>query len=155
MEYMLQDYRSPQPKAYRNINIVYSDAQAIIVAGTDTIGAALAYAFYYLARDKQLRDRLREEMRPLFGRTVPGQFAEKDLRNAAYLDAIINEALRLHNPTCNSGPRLVPPEGIVVDGHHIPGGTLVVVPTSSVQRSESGRAQRHRCCARYCHADCD
>lgn len=138
MKYFLQDYNSKEPKAMHHIDIMYSDAQAVMTGGTDTIAAALSFAFYYMARDPTVRDKLRSELQPLFGRTVSGEFTNLDLgeAEAPYLNAVISETMRLDNPTCANGPRMTPPEGLEVDGVFIPGETLLFVPIHSMQTSE-------------------
>ncbi len=40
---------------------------------------------------------------------------------------VIKEALRLHPPICFPLERVVPPEGVSLCGHEIPGGTIVGV----------------------------
>lgn len=121
-----------------HIDAVYSDAQAIMTGGTDTIAAALAFAFYYMTRDPTIQDKIRSELEPLFGRTIPDEFTNLDLGEAAapYLNAVINETMRMDNPTCANGPRLTPPEGLEVDGVVIPGDILIYVPIHSMHRSE-------------------
>jgi tryprostatin B 6-hydroxylase len=138
MKYFLQDHHAKTPKAIHHHDIIYSDSQAIMVGGTDSIGAALAFIFYYIARDPTVRDKLRSELQTLYGRTMPGEFTNLDLGDAEaeYLNAVINESMRMDNPTCGNGPRLTPPEGLEVDGVFIPGDVLVYVPIHSMHRSE-------------------
>lgn len=135
---MLQDHHAKTPKAFPDHDIVYADAQAIMVAGTDTIGAALSFAFYHMAKDPSIQKKLYAELKPLYGRTVPGEFTNFDLgeADAEYLNALINETMRLDNPTCANGPRITPPEGLEVDGVFIPGDTLVYVPIHAMHRSK-------------------
>lgn len=138
MKYFLQDYNSKESKAMHHIDVIYSDAQAVMIGGTDTIASALSFAFYYMARDSTVRDKLRSELQPLFGRTVPGEFTNLDLgeAEAPYLNAVINETMRMDNPTCANGPRMTPPEGMEIDGVFIPGETLLYVPIHSMHTSE-------------------
>lgn len=138
MKYFLEDYHSKEPKTMHHIDDIYSDAQAVMTGGTDTIAAVLSFAFYYIARDPTVQDKLRSELQPLFGRTAPGEFTNHDLGEAAapYLNAVINETMRVDNPTCANGPRMMPPEGLEIDGVLIPGETLVYVPINSMHRSE-------------------
>ncbi|EHK47065.1 hypothetical protein TRIATDRAFT_194962 [Trichoderma atroviride IMI 206040] len=137
MKYFLQDYNSKEPKAMHHMDVIYSDAQAVMTGGTDTIAAVLSFAFYYMARDSTVRDKLRSELEPLFGRTVSGEFTNLDLgeAEAPYLNAVINETMRVDNPTCANGPRMTPPEGLEIDGVFIPGETLLFVPIYSMHTS--------------------
>lgn len=74
---------------------------------------------------------------------VDGLFPEGDkafdyekVKNIPYLDAIINETLRL-KPVIPSGqPRLTPPGGLQVDEVWIPGDTIVAIPQWTIFRDE-------------------
>lgn len=150
MKYFLEDYRSPNPKSFSNRNILYADSSATMIGGTDTIACVLSYAFYYLARDASLRGRLREEIAPLFGASVLGEFASADLGRAELLGAVIDETMRMHNPTCNNGARTVPPDGITVDGTFIPGKVTVFTGIHAFHRSEPNQSPLHSQTPRYC-----
>lgn len=102
-----------------------SDSQIVIIGGTDTIAAALSHAFYYLARDALLQQRVYDEISAVYGKMIPGEFAHDDMRDLPVLNSVIDETLRMHTPTLNNGVRNVPPEGISIEGHYIPGGISV------------------------------
>ncbi len=53
-----------------------------------------------------------------------------------YLDAVINEALRLHSTSGIGLPRLVPEGGLVVCGRTFPEGTVLSVPTYTIHRDK-------------------
>ena len=103
----------------------------------DTIAAVLSYAFYHLSAHQSYQTQLYNALTPIFGRTIPGEFSNRDLSGVALLDAILNETMRLDNPVCNNAARMTPPEGIVVDGIWIPGGVSVRVPGYALHRSKS------------------
>ena len=42
-----------------------------------------------------------------------------------YLNACIQEAFRLHPAVSFSAERVIPPSGAMIDGHFVPGGTVV------------------------------
>ena len=52
-----------------------------------------------------------------------------------YLDAVVNEALRLGSPFPGL-PRVVPAEGAVLDNVFVPGGTVVGVPAYAQEIAE-------------------
>ncbi|KAJ0382269.1 hypothetical protein COL922a_012916 [Colletotrichum nupharicola] len=61
-----------------------------------------------------------------------------------YLDAFINETLRMHPPAATNGPQVVPPEGVTLaDGTYITGGVTVFTPLHVYQRSSKYWKQPH------------
>lgn len=135
MKYFLEDFRSAKPRAFKSRNIVYTDAQTIMIGGTDTLAALLSHCFYYLAQDQSLRQRLREELASIFSTTLRGEFAHNDLSTLPLLNSVISETLRMHSPACNNPPRRTT-QDTVINGVMIPRDTTVYVGIHSIQRSE-------------------
>lgn len=97
-------------------------------AGTETVSAVLASTTYFLLRDKALLTQVTAEVRAAF----PNAAA---ITNAAteeleLLHRVCLEGLRLPTGAPPSLPRLVPQGGDTVDGHLLPGGTLVAIAPS-------------------------
>jgi cytochrome P450 len=115
--------------------MLYADARLIIVAGSDTTAATFTYLFYYLAKDPKLVEKLRKELKPL----ITGDWSDKDINQANYLNGCINEALRMHPPVPSGVQRLMPPQGMQVDGRHVPGGTIFYTPQYVMGRGILGR----------------
>jgi len=138
MSYLLEDFYSGKSKAYKHVCELHNDGATIMIAGAETLAGALAFLFRYVAADAHVRAKLRAELEPLHGRTMAGEFAGGDLEDGAapYLNAVIAETMRIQNPTTNTVLRRTPPEGIVVDGVHIPGGAEVFIPVWTMQRDE-------------------
>ncbi|KAJ5279194.1 hypothetical protein N7478_004566 [Penicillium angulare] len=108
---------------------LYEDGRLTIVAGSDTTGATLANAFYFLTTHPEVYQRLQKEVDQV-------KASGGDASQIPYLDAIITETLRL-KPVVPSGlKRLTPPEGLVVDEVWIPGRTIVITPQHVLQRDE-------------------
>ncbi|KIW10687.1 hypothetical protein PV08_11651 [Exophiala spinifera] len=120
-------------------NWLQADCRLIIVAGSDTTAATLTNAFYYMTKDPSHIKRLRDELDGL--RLEDGTFHFKDLQGAAYLNAIINETLRLQPPVPSGLYRKTPPEGISIDGIYIPGDINISVPLYTMGRSEAAFTQ--------------
>ena len=92
---------------------------------------------YYVARDPRIQDKLQAELdAALAGMDSPVAPFEivKDL---PYLDAVINEGLRLHSTIGAGLPREVPAGGANILGHHLKAGTIVSVPLYHLHRNES------------------
>ncbi len=94
------------------------------------MAAALSHIFFHLAWDPVLVKRLQTEFDAL-SNIEHGQLVAVDL-----LDAVINEAMRLHPPVPSGTQRVTPAEGMWIGQRFIPGDTIVQVPSYTVFRDE-------------------
>jgi cytochrome P450 len=94
----------------------------MLIAGSETIALALAWALYLLATHPEALARLRDEVNVTLG-TRPPRFT--DLSKLSYTDSVIRETLRLYPPTWLIGR--APIEDWSVAGYHIPCGTSVLL----------------------------
>ena len=78
----------------------------------------------------KLRKELDDE---LVGNTEPVTSFDQ-VRHLPYLNACINEALRLHSTSSLGLPRLVPEGGLEVCGRWYPEGTVLSVPSYTIHR---------------------
>lgn len=95
---------------------------------SDTSAVTMTWLFYYLTTHPEVKRQLVEEVKTAYGKTVPGEFTDADLSHLEYLNAVINETLRIKPVSGNNSPRLTPPEGIMVEGTWIPGHVQVFTP---------------------------
>jgi cytochrome P450 family 628 len=102
-------------------------------ASSDTTAAALSYLFLELATRPDVAKKLQKELDVLFHEN-PEPDANA-LSRLEYLQACINEGLRIM-PVVPSGPqRMTPPEGLhISDNLFVPGDTIVQVPTYTLHR---------------------
>lgn len=103
------------------------------MAGSDTTASTLTYAFYEFAQHPELIVKLRKELE------VEGMMKEEDVKIQAlcglpYLNAVINETLRLHPPVPGGLHRDTPAEGVVMNGQHLSGGVHILGPTHTIHR---------------------
>ncbi|KAJ5161559.1 hypothetical protein N7492_006951 [Penicillium capsulatum] len=108
----------------------------LMAAGSDTTSTAMAATFFYLAHCPDALVAATSEVR--------GSFAQKDdirlgstLNDCVFLQACINEAMRLTPSTPNILPRDVLAGGSVIDGEHIPAGMTVGSSLYANHRHES------------------
>lgn len=106
-----------------------ADAFLVIIAGSDTVNASLNYICYHLATDHRVLEQLRKE---LDATSCVEDFAV--LQNMPYLNAVIEENLRLHPLVPTGLARETPPDGIHIGGTQIPGGVTVIAPAWSISR---------------------
>ncbi|KAH9908161.1 benzoate 4-monooxygenase cytochrome P450 [Xylariomycetidae sp. FL2044] len=95
-----------------------------LMAGHDVLAVTLRAVLYYVARNPTVGEKLRDEL-AVFKGDHPVPYDE--LLKLPYLDAVIHEALRFHGNTGLVNERSVPRGGAVIDGFHIPEGTIVGV----------------------------
>jgi cytochrome P450 len=98
-------------------------ATSNITAGSDTTAILLRTIFYNLLKYPETMRALRRELesRADLDRLVTW----KQAITLPYLDAVIKEAGRIHPPFSLPYERVIPPEGAVVCGKWLPGGTVV------------------------------
>ncbi|KAL9068553.1 MAG: hypothetical protein Q9161_006098 [Pseudevernia consocians] len=98
---------------------INSNAQLLILAGSETTATLLSGATYYLLTNKAALDRVCDEVRSAFEHEDDITFTS--VNRLPYLNAVIEESLRLYPPVPISAPRRTLPEGNIIDGHFVPG----------------------------------
>lgn len=108
--------------------------QTILVAATDSVTVSLIWALSLLLNKPQVLKKAREELDLRVGKER--QVEEGDVKNLAYLNAILMETLRLYPAGPLSAPR-ESMEDCVVAGYHIPAGTRLLANLWKIQRDPS------------------
>ena len=150
-----------------DMTVLVSDAHLVIGAGrlvihtlnsttkkktltetcSETTFAALAMMTYLLARHPEHQQKLREEILPFMvtsGSSVT--FSSESLASLDHLNGIINETLRFYPALPTAAARKAPPEGAMIGGRYIPGGTEVWCPQYTLGRSKSSSSHRAQGC---------
>ncbi|KIA75979.1 cytochrome P450 [Aspergillus ustus] len=96
-------------------------ASTLIIAGGETVATTLAGATYHLLRTPSAYEELKREVRGRYKsyEEIDGQSALQ----LPYLQAVINEALRMHPSGAQGFSRLSP--GTTVSGYWVPKGTEI------------------------------
>ncbi|KAL8687368.1 MAG: hypothetical protein Q9218_006439 [Villophora microphyllina] len=119
------DFMTPFMKnnvAFKNMSReeILSTFNFIIVGGAETSATVLTGIFNHLSHNESVMRRLAQEIRSAFAK-------EEDItieacKGLPYLEAVLNEGLRMCNPIPSGLPRVVPPGGDTYCGVHLPGG---------------------------------
>ncbi|GJJ15360.1 hypothetical protein Clacol_009636 [Clathrus columnatus] len=121
------------------LQIIFREANLIIPAGYDSTATANCHAFFYLLSNPTCFKKLRDEVHLHFS-TVDEVYLNDDLvQNLPYLNAVINETLRLA-PSLASGTQRYLPKGsanggIKLGNTWIPEGTYIQIHTYSLHRN--------------------
>lgn len=113
-----------------------SEANLLIVAGSDTTATSLCSFFFYLTRNARSYEKVVREIRATF-ETPEEIVGGSKLMSCRYLRACIDESMRMTPVGPSELPREVRPGGLVVDGEYIPAGVVVgTVPWVTVRNEE-------------------
>jgi cytochrome P450 len=104
-------------------------AALVVMGGGHTISTLLANTVYFLLRRPETMERLVKEIRSSFNSADEINHITASTR-LPYLLAIFEEVLRIFPPLGFGIPRVVPQEGLEVDGCFIPSGVRKIAPTS-------------------------
>ncbi|KJK75260.1 hypothetical protein H634G_09278 [Metarhizium anisopliae BRIP 53293] len=110
------------PLKERSYNRLRDETFAIIAAGTETTARVLTVAAYHLARDDDLRDTLRAEVKRVMP-TLDARPTWPELEKLPYLSGVVDESLRLSYGLTGRLPRVAPTEALKYKDYVIPSGT--------------------------------
>ncbi|KAJ0980240.1 hypothetical protein J5N97_008495 [Dioscorea zingiberensis] len=127
---VLLSLQDSEPEIYSD-EVIRGVMSTLVFAGTDTSVVTIEWAMSLLLNNREAMDKATAELdlHVGHGRVVE----EEDLHKLSYLQCIINETLRLYPP----GPLLLPHESsqdCVIDGFHVPRGTMLLVNVWDIQR---------------------
>ena len=111
--------------------VIEAQASVVILAGSETSSVALTGAVYHVLRNLHVYERLCKEIRGAFT-TVEDIALQNVLSKLPYLDAVVQETLRIHTPLPNGFTRVVPDaKGAMTSGYWVPqGATFFRCPSS-------------------------
>lgn len=104
---------------------IIANSGLFIVAGSETTATTLSGLIARLIWNPECYEKLTKEIRSAFA--TEEEITFKAITKLTYLNACIEETLRVHPPVPAGPPRSVPPGGDTVDGIWIPGGATVSV----------------------------
>jgi cytochrome P450 len=116
---------------------------ANMFAGSDTTAITLRAIFYFLLRNPDKLHKLLDELHreesvghlSSSSSNCPSVLVKwREVQDLPYLSAVIKESLRCHPAAGLPLERVVPPRGIHVCGHYLPGGTIVGCSAWTVHR---------------------
>lgn len=113
-----------------------AEALTQLIAGSDTTSNSSCAITYYLAKYPDAQRKLQQELDEALGSDDEPVSTFDQVKRLPYLQAVIDEALRIHSTSGIGLPRLVPKGGMTVCGRFFPEGTVLSVPTYTIHRDE-------------------
>ncbi|KAI1358949.1 cytochrome P450 [Xylaria arbuscula] len=114
---------------------IRSNAETLIIAGSETLATALTGTTYLLTANPRALHKLADEIRSSF--ISEDEIDMLSTGKLTYLQAVIEESLRVYPPTPNGFPREAPAEGTIILGQHVPAKTVLACQHYSAYHSES------------------
>ena len=140
--YHIQNYKGPAPTSKE----IAPRFNVIMMAGAVTTATFLSGAVYYLCHNHQALQKLQDEMRNTFS-TIES-INSKDLLKCTYLNAVVEEGLRIYPPAGAAHlSRIVPKGGCEISGRFIPGG--VRLPSLRLLLSLSLHSHKQSVCLHF------
>ncbi|KAH8765545.1 putative benzoate 4-monooxygenase cytochrome P450, partial [Diaporthe sp. PMI_573] len=113
---------------------MYANSFSITIAGSEGTATALAGATFLLLRHPGQYQRAVDEVRRAF-HTEAEMTSRRISARVPFIEAILQEAMRLYPPVSITMPRRVPEGGAIIDGRFVAAGTTVGVNHLSCYRS--------------------
>ncbi|KIV94857.1 hypothetical protein PV10_02581 [Exophiala mesophila] len=107
------------------------EASGFIVAGSGTTAVSLTYLVWAALSHPDVQSTLETEVAKL-----PPDADDSLLQELPFLNAVVDETLRLYGAAPGSLPRTCPPGGFQLGGHFIPEGTTVSSQAYTLHRNE-------------------
>ncbi|OGM51127.1 sterigmatocystin biosynthesis P450 monooxygenase stcL, partial [Aspergillus bombycis] len=97
---------------------IHENSVFITIAGSETTASLLSGCLYYLCKNTHVMDQVCKEIRAAFA--TDQEITSSICFNLKYLNAVLEESLRLYPPVAGGLPRLVPKGGTTIDGQFVP-----------------------------------
>lgn len=109
-----------------SVEALNTEAAGFILAGSHTTSSSLTWIVWRVMKSPTILAQLRRELdEALVGLPRDQVPLHSKLENITYFNCIIKEGLRIDTAVPGSTPRYVPLEGTNINGHNLPGNSIV------------------------------
>ncbi|MCJ1355496.1 MAG: hypothetical protein MMC33_005488 [Icmadophila ericetorum] len=131
-DFMAQILRYNDEKGMTQQEIIGTVA-GLISGGSETIATLLSGAIFYLLKSPYSLNKINKEIRSTFKSEEDIVFSS--VLSLPYLQAVLDESLRIYPPVPGALHRRTPPEGDIIDGYKVPGNVVVGIPQWTTNHS--------------------
>jgi len=111
-----------------------AECQTQLIAGSDTTSNSSCAITYHLAANPDVQHKLQAELDAALESEDMQVSTYAQVKHLEYLEAVINEGLRVHSTSALGLPRLMPEGGMHVERRFYPAGTVLSVPSYTIHR---------------------
>ncbi|KAF8329218.1 cytochrome P450 monooxygenase [Amanita rubescens] len=111
-----------------------AEAQTFLIAGSDSSANSITAIIYHIASNPRVQAKLQKELDDHLGAEDDVVAPADQVKLLPYLDACVNEALRVHTTSGIGLPRVAPKGGLTVSGQYFAEGTILSVPSYTIHR---------------------
>lgn len=131
---LFSKFLDPMKNQELSLQEISAEASNLIVAGSDTTAVSLTYLLWsiYRPQHRLIKQKLLAEIAPL-----PTDAPLSKLGQLTYLNAVINESLRLYGAAPGGLPRICPPGGAKMGPYYLPESTTVTAQAYTMHRDIS------------------
>lgn len=123
---------------------LHSTASDLVFAGSETTATVLSGVLFNLLLHPDIHSRLTAEIRSTFATDDDITIASTNIGSLPYLDAVLQEGLRVYHPAPLFAGRVAPAGGDTIAGVYLPAGTRVSCPIGVAATSPYNFAQPQR-----------
>ncbi|KAJ4354575.1 uncharacterized protein N0V89_006312 [Didymosphaeria variabile] len=128
------DAHEKNPEEFTYTDVI-SMGTTQVSAGSDTIAVSIRAIIYHVLRNLAVKAKLVAELDEAKRKgELSNPIKHAEAAKLKYLQAVINESLRVHPALGVNLPRVVPPGGATIEGHYMPAGTIVSMNAWVVHR---------------------
>lgn len=113
---------------------IREEVDTFMFEGHDTTTSGISFTFYHLSQNKEVQQKVFEEVREVFGDDPTSGVTHRQLQELKYLEMVIKESLRIHPSVPFIGRRLT--EDTLISGVTIPEGTNIIIPIYAIHHDE-------------------
>ncbi|KAI0839507.1 putative cytochrome P450 [Hypoxylon sp. FL0890] len=123
----------PEEKTFPRL---FSESRSVIMAGTETTATTLVCITFNLLSDSSKLQALRHEL-DTAEKSKGGPLDYSELRELPYITGVVNEGLRMANPTPSRLPRVCEDQDLRYKGYIIPKGTTISTTSQDIHNDAS------------------
>jgi cytochrome P450 len=131
--------RNDEKRGGMTVPEIEASFNILVVAGSETNATLLSGVLYTLSKNVDIKAKLIAELTSTF--PTRNHVNIEELANLPYLNAVLEEGLRIYPPSAFNQARVVPQEGAMICGKMVPPGTAVGVATWAASRAETNWTQ--------------